>query len=320
VRSVVQLAVVAVSLLLSLVLGGSASAQGEDERAEPRGWEYGLMFGFGVHSQGLDAAAISPDSLDFIREPPTTPGVKDTSSGTAPGDSATTPYLNLTARLYLPEDLLGEGYHVPRILFDLGADFPLDNSFRGGAYDFDFDTLDFTNPSQDPADFCPQEQPDPVDACSYAARTTVDILANWTVGVGLDFTLPVLEDRYHVIPSFGYFGQAYESDGTFSVTLSSNVASDDVRSIQASSDTEILHGLYAGLGLGVDVWEAMGMTSRLSLNGRAAYILTDRETTYSGTNPTPTPNFNTSDFIARPSSWVFSAFAGFEIRYDPSKR
>jgi hypothetical protein len=136
----------------------------------------------------------------------------------------------------------------------------------------------------------------------------------------LDFALPIDDSRYHVSPGFGYFGQAYESNGYFDLTLSENQATDNLTAFQGSSGTEILHGFYGSLGLGVDVWEDGGFTSRLSINGRAAYILSDRETTYSATNPNAPINFDQVDWVVRPSSWAFTIYAGVEVRFDPSFR
>ncbi len=292
------------SLALLVIAGSAANADdGDDESGSvaSRGVEYGLMVGFGVHTQGLDGYAISPDSLPAIRD----------LSGGAPGDSATTPFLSVAATLFMPEDLLGTSAFAPRLLLDFGADFQLDNQFRASAFNFGKDGADV-------GDFCPGAGPN--DACSYESRVRVDVIANFYAGAGFDFALPFQERRYHVMPGFGYFGQAYDSNGYFTLSGSDNLASEDVSRIDSSSDTEFLHGLYGRLGLGVDVWEAGPFTSRLSVNGRAAYILSDRETTYSGTNPDDTPFFNQADFMARPSGWVFTVYAGVEVRYDPNRR
>jgi hypothetical protein len=292
-----------------MAVSGQATAATPDDDGEepvsPRGWEYGLMVGFGVHNQGLDGAAFSLDVPEAIR----------TDSAQAPGDSATTPFLSVTTSVFFPEDLLGTSDFAPRLVFDLGADFQLDNAFRASAYNFDFDVLDGGGTV---GQYCPQPG---VKTCSYEARVRVDVLANWYAGVGFDFTLPVAERRYHVTPGFGYFGEAYESEGLFSLSGSDNLASDDENSISSTSDAEVLHGLYGRLGLGVDVWETGAFTSRLSINGRAAYILSDRETTYSGSNPNPPDDFtfDQANFMARPSSWVFTVYAGVEVRFDPSR-
>lgn len=252
------------------------------------------------------------NSLDLVR------------SGTAMagGNSATTPFLSVATRIYFPEDFLGDSAFIPRLVLNLGADFPLDNKFRASAYQRSFDAISYAGPS---AEVCPQSvQADPADegieeTCSYSGRTFVDVLANWHAGVEADFKLPYDEGRYHISPGFGYFGQAFESEGKFRLTQSANLATDSITNFEGSSDTEILHGLYGSIGLGVDVWEDGGFTSRLSVNGRAAYLLSDRETTYSSPANANAPiNFNQFEFQARPSSWVFTIYAGVEVRFDPS--
>lgn len=317
------------NLLVGLCLAMPAYAQVDldapdaAEGDDLAGWEVGVQLNFGVHTQSLDGTAIVPDSLDRIRFSPTDPSEPDVSSGAAPGDSATTPYLGGTLRLYAPEDLFGARLAtkswMPRLLLEAGAEAQLDNAFRASRYDFNFDVLDDPGGMTGPADFCPQEPPDPVDTCSYSSRTTVDLLANWMVGIGADFKLPTEYVEYHLVPTFGYFGQAYESQGDFTVTLSQGLGTDDDRTIRGSGDVEILHGLYAGLGLGVDVWESDGMTARLSLNGRVAWIYWGSASEFSAVNPVPTPNFSSANFSIEPQELVINAFAGVEIRFDPAK-
>lgn len=310
-----------VALLVAGVIGwaGSASAADEgvaravEEEHSDEGWTPALRVGFAsVHVQGLDGSLVSPDSLEAIREPPTTPGVEDRSSPGAPGDSAVTQLIRLGIRVYAPEELLGERerFGSPRLFVQAEVDAPLDDGFIAARYDEDFDGSELTGVI---GDFCPEVPP--TESCAYSGRVKVDIKANWTLEVGADFELPFGEGQYHVVPTFGYFGQAYEAHGDFKVTLSQASVNDNVRKISTTSDTEFLHGVAAGLGLEIDVYESSLIRGKLFLNGRAAWLLNDRETRFSATNPIPTVNFNQANFMARPSGFVTAVSAGFEVRW-----
>ncbi|MAG31961.1 MAG: hypothetical protein CL908_13825 [Deltaproteobacteria bacterium] len=312
-RSLRGLRLLVASLLAGVGIGLATSPSIAAEEI-PEGWSPALRLGVALHLQGLDGAAVSPDSLDPIRIPPTTPGEPDRSSGSTPGDSAQTAVIRAGLRIYAPEDLLGERAYAPRLFLQAGFEKPLDDGFVASRYNFDFDVFDLGDITGDVSDFCPEAPP--TTTCSYEGRILVDILANWHFGLGADFRLPIADGQYHVVPTLEYFGQAFEAEGSFGVTLAqSQGGTDDVRMIAEKSDTEIVHGVAAGLGLEVDVWQADWLAAKLFLNSRAAWILTDRETNFSGMNPTPTVNFNQADFTARPSGFIVTTGAGIEFRW-----
>ncbi|MBJ21480.1 MAG: hypothetical protein CL933_18895 [Deltaproteobacteria bacterium] len=301
---------------LAMANAPSVAAETAAEKKEAEGWVPALRLGVGVHVQGLNGSASSPDSLDPIRNPPTLPGEPDRSSANAPGDSAVTEFIRVGMRLYAPENLLGEG--APRLFAQAGVETPLDDGFIAGRYNFDVDILDFGTTTGDVSDFCPEVPP--TTLCSYEARIFVDILANWHFGIGSDFRLPIADGQYHIVPTLEYFGQAFESEGTFGVTLSQGLGTeDDPRVISEKSQTEFIHGVAAGLGLEVDVWEADWLAARLFLNARAAWLLTERKASFSGMNPTPTVNFNQANFSAQPSGIVLTIASGIEFRWKGRK-
>lgn len=313
-RSFVGVAALAILLLRPVV----AFAEADDS-----GWVPAFRVGPALHIQGLDGSVNSPDSLPFLQGPsgvpdnPNTPANEgfNVSPQGAPGDSAQTIEFRFGLRLYAPEDLIPIDDELrPRLFLQVGAERPLDDGFVALRYDqtFDNSVSQLYGAGRTVGEFCPGTSP---QACAYAARVNFDILANWSVGLGADFTLPVWEDQFHLVPFVEYFGQAFESDSEYSLTLSRTNQSDSKTTIQSESDTEILHGIAAGLGFEVDVYETSWYALRLFLESRAGWILSDREVRYDGTNPTPTPNFNTADFMVRPSGFVVTTGGGIEIRF-----
>lgn len=288
-------------------------------------WTPALRVGAGIHVQGLDGRIFGRDALPLLQGPsplPDDPGTSavedfDFSTTSAPGDAATTIEFRFDLRLYAPENLLPLPDKIrPRLFVQMGAEVPLDDGFVAARYDENFDTrvTALYGAALDVSDFCPNTPS--TQACNYAARTNFDIIANWSFGVGADFTLPVFENQFHLVPYLGYYGQAYESDSSFVVNLAQSIASSDVKQeISGTSDTEILHGVSAGLGLEVDLYQGDLIALRLFLESRATWILSDREASYDGTNPTPITNFSSADFLIRPSGFIVSQSAGLEVRW-----
>ncbi len=296
---------------------------GSDSDADSR-WTPAFRVATGIHVQGLDGRIFGRDALPFLQGPsgvPDDPGTTqmedfDFSTTSAPGDSATTIEFRFDLRLYAPENLLPlPDKFRPRLFVQMGAEIPLDDGFVAARYDANFDTNVRGELGAEVSDFCPNTPT--TRACTYAARTNFDIIANWSFGVGADFTLPVFEDQFHLVPYLGYFGQAYESDSSFVVTLAQSISSSDVdQEISGASGTEILHGISAGLGFEVDLYKGDLIALRLFLESRATWILTDRETSYDGTNPTPITNFSSADFLIRPSGFIVTQSAGLEVRWN----
>lgn len=304
-------------LLAVILLIGAAprvcAADGSD-------WTPAFRIGPAIHIQGLDGSVRSPDSLPFIQGPsgvpdnPATPADEgfNVSPQGAPGDSAQTIEFRFALRLYAPEDLIGGGdRYRPRFFVQVGAERPLDDGFVALRYNQTFNSTAPADYGQPLTAFCPSAT---AQACAYAARVNVDVLANWSLGFGADFTLPVWEDQFHLTPFVEYVGQAVESDSSFELSLSATGVSDIRRTIRSKSDTELLHGIATGLGFEIDVYQGSWFDLRLFLESRAAWILNDRDIRYDGTNPTPTPNFNTADFMARPSGFIVTTGGGIEIR------
>ncbi len=299
------------SAVLVVASGSAAVEPGPDW--EPEGWSPAFRIGMGVHVQGLDGNVFSPDSLDPIRIPPTNPLVPDRSSSGAPGDSATTQVVRVGLRLYSPEDLLFESRWAPRLFLEAGFEAPLDDGFTASRYNADFDNNP-RNPNEPlPAVACPEAVVG--SSCSYRGTTTVDILYNWNAAIGVDFRLPIAKGQYHLVPRVEYFGQAYDSEGRFDLTISQSLASSDLRPIRADGGTEILHGIGTTLGLEVDVYRGASFGTRLFVESRTAWILSDRKNEFEGTNAVPTVNFDTAEFLLRPSGFVVTAAAGIEIRW-----
>ncbi|HPG27716.1 MAG TPA: hypothetical protein PLW10_18925 [Myxococcota bacterium] len=307
------------SLALGLGLASAATAAEDEGR-----WALAVRGGVGIHLQGLDASVRGSDLLPFIR---TSPGFVDNPATVAnegfdvsiegaPGDSAQTIEFRLGLRLYAPEDLLPLPERGrPRLFVQAGIEKPLDDGFVALRYDRNFDSgvSALYGTGRTVGEFCPDVPP--TQACGYAARVNYDILLNWTVGFGADFTLPVWQDQFHLVPFVEYFGQAFETDAAFSVTLTQSLQSDARRVIKSSTGPDYLHGISAGLGYEVDVYENDYGNIRIFLESRATWILNDREVRYGAVNPTPTTNFSTADFMVRPSGFIVTTAFGLEFRW-----
>jgi hypothetical protein len=286
-------------------------------------WTPAFRIGPGLHVQGLDGSVFGPDTPIFIHTPSPTPDNPattadegfDVSTLGAPGDSIQTVEFSFRLRLYAPQDLF-EFTEKSRIrpFIQMGAERPLDDGFVAMRYNSTFDTSVASRygAGRTLSEFCPGTPA--TQACAYESRVRVDVLATWSAGFGADFTLPIAEDQYHLVPFVEYFGQAYQSESEFELTLRQSLSSDNTKTIKSKTGTEILHGVAAGLGFEVDVYEAKWFAIRLFLESRAAWLLNDREARTSATNPTPTPGFNTADFMVRPSGFVVKAGGGLEIR------
>lgn len=299
-------ALAVVAAILALGLTGTASVSAAE--GEPgEGWAPALRFGFGLHLQGLDGNAVAPNSTLAIQ---TDPAFR---TAGAPGDSAVTEEVRVGLRVYAPEKLLPESAFAPRLFLEGGFEKPLDDGFIASRYNFDFDILNTGGVGGDVSAFCPEAPP--TQSCSYEAKTTVDILYNWWIGLGADFRLPIADGQYHLVPTLAYFGQAFESEGVFSVNLSQTLGSDEPRRITSEGDEEILHGIAAGLGLEIDVFEGESVSARIFLETRGAWLLNDREVPFSGTNPVPTVDFQSADFLVRPSGFVLTTAGGVELRF-----
>lgn len=287
------------------------------------GWTPAFRIGPAIHLQGLDGSVSGPDTLPFIQLPspnPDNPATVanegfDVSTQGAPGDSAQTIEFRFGLRLYAPEIPLPIDDEVrPRPFIQVGAERPLDDGFVAMRYNTGFDTsvASLYGTNRTLSEFCPGTPA--TQACAYASRVYVDILANWSFGLGADFPLPIAENQYHLTPFVEYFGQAFESNAEFVLNLSQSATSDSRRPIKSTTDTEILHGIAAGLGLEVDVYETKWFGLRLFLESRAAWILNGREVRFSGVNATPTTNFSSADFMVRPSGFAVTTAGGIEIR------
>lgn len=302
-----RLGAVLVALVGALLLLPSFS----HAEMEPEGWTPAMRVGFGFLVQGLDGQAFVNDALPAIQNDP-----ELTPLG-SPGDSIQSPAFRLGFRLYTPEDLLGTGKYTPRLFVQAGMERPLDSGFIATRYASDFDAVFSGGGMADVSMFCPEAPP--VTTCNYAATTTVDVLFNWNLSVGADFRLPIMEGQYHLVPTIGYYGQATESEGEFTVVLSApmgiQVGTDDPRTIESQGGTDIVHGITAGLSFEIDVLDGENISAKVFLETAASWLLTDRDSKFSGTEPMGTVNFGNADFLVRQSKFGIISGGGVELRW-----
>lgn len=289
-------------LLLAVVLSissvATAPASAADE--EPRGWTPALRLGMGVHSQGLDGDAFSPDAL--------------VSPSGAPGDSIVTIGFRGGMRLYAPEDLLpSDSWTAPRLFLTASVDVPLDDGFIASRYDSNFDINDTFEPGVSISEFCPNAPP--TQSCVYSSRTKLDLLVNFSAGIGAEFQLPIAEGQFHVSTTLEYFGQSVETEGTYSLESTASLGVSAESSIAEKSSSETLHGISTGLALGVDVYDNEWIAARFFVESKVAWILSDREVDVRGPPADPPDPFATVFFRVRPSGFLVTGGAGMEFRW-----
>jgi hypothetical protein len=297
-RLVRFIAVCAVVLGFSPTSGRAA----EDDLSES--WIPALRLGFGVHTQGTDGYVASQSAL---------PAIQDMLSS-ASGDSMTTPFFKGGLRLYTPEfEFRGK----PRLFFLANGEIPFDDDFIASSLILTY--------NRNPDDFnipgglgtvCPGAgggTGNTVSSCSYNARSQISLIAQWQAGIGIDWTLPIDERQYHIAHTLEYYGEAYDSEGRYVQILSRTTngqPDNEETSIVQSGPTESLHGIAASFFAEVDAWEGEHLTGRLFVGTRLGWILSDRESSYSGSDAT-----GSADFLVRPSSFLISVSGGFEIRW-----
>ncbi len=271
---------------LAVFIAGGAAAQSSDadtsdaqdgdrERVKYElEWMPSLAISWGAYSQSMDGTTTSSEST-------ITP---------ATGDSLITTMFQFEGKLHTPLQL--DVPSKPRLFLTVGLQIPLadeliaeriNDSFDRGDADFASncpDTIPGPNPPPDP-------NQGPSSTCSLAIRNRVSIDAMWYAGLGVDFTLPVLDDQFHVSPALEYYGFAAQTVGQFQRSTSGPQLDDLIEVADVVGDAEVYHGISPSLTLSVDVFEEGPWRWSMFLQGRAVFVLNDPDTqarTSLGTN------------------------------------
>ena len=267
-------------LVVVLAGGAAAQADGTDADADARvvdreradeelEWLPSLAISWGAYSQAMDGTTTS--SISSI-----TPST---------GDSLITTMFQFEGKLHTPLQL--DVPSKPRLFVTLGLQIPLADELIAERIDESFDVGDAGFASNCPANIPgPNPTPDPNNGnsttCSLSIRNRVSIDAMWYAGLGVDFTVPVLDDQFHVSPALEYYGFAAQTVGEFKRSTGgteNNVRLDDfIEGADVVGDPEVYHGISPSLTLSVDVFEEGPWRWSMFLQGRAVFVLNDPDT------------------------------------------
>lgn len=244
-----------------------------DEARESLSWMPSLAVSWGAYSQSMDGTTISSEST-------ITPST---------GDSLITTMFQFEGKLHTPLQL--DVPSRPRLFVTVGLQIPLADELIAERINESFDRGD---PGSSFADNCPDTIPGPTppdqgqaSTCSLAIRNRVSIDAMWYAGLGVDFTIPVMESQFHVSPALEYYGFAAQTVGEFQRSTSGPQLDDLLELADVVGDPEVYHGISPSLTLSVDVFEEGPWRWSMFLQGRAVFVLNDPNTqagTALGTN------------------------------------
>jgi hypothetical protein len=232
-------------------------------------WAFGSMLAWGVHSQGLDGKATSSTSTGVLQDN---------------GDSLISGFFRIGGRLYTPLRA-PDRMLKPRLFLTGSVYIPIAEDLISNAIDRSFDRVnepalvDANCPTSIPNALTGPGQPPTVapDTCSVGVRNRITMNAMWTAGFGVDLTLPIAEEQFHVLAGFEYFGQAIQGGGDFLRSSAAGTRSSLIERAESVGDSVIFHGISSSLGLYVDVYETERYKIQLHLEGRAGLKYTERD-------------------------------------------
>lgn len=259
----------------------------EENEREEFGWSPAFAFGFGAYTQSIsgDTATISdpPGSgTDFPKET---------------GDSYISIALSFEAKLYTPLQL--DVPSKPRLFLSGGVHIPLADELIAERIDAELINRyapginELTNPDDSAfvlpefAALCADTAPQPgnpilnpfsrIESCGLRIRNQVTIDAMWSLGLGVEFEIPVpaLDTSIRLRPAVEYYGMQIQTVGDF-IRTNSGIALDDfVESASAVGDEEFFHGVSPSLAVAADVYESGPFRWSMYLQGRAIFFPDD---------------------------------------------
>ncbi len=284
--------------------GGEAvsesGAKSRRDRNEEVGWMPSLAISWGIYSQSIDGTTSSTESI-FA------PGT---------GDSLITTMFQFEGKVHTPFQL--DVASKPRLFLTAGVQIPLadeliaeriDESFDRGRPGFD----------QNCPDTIPGPTPPPIanpglnaSTCSLKIRNRVTIDAMWYAGLGVDFTLPILDSQFHIAPAVEYYGLSAHTVGDFERSSSGLNLDDLVETANSVGNSEIYHGISSSLTMSVDLLENGPWRWSMFLQGRVVFLLTDPFTSTRSTTGTNEILFvsDLDDFVAQGTGGIQLQWTG----------
>ncbi len=271
-------------------------------------WMPSIGFNFGFHTQSIDGTTSSSTAT-------ITPGNGDSYISQLVGfegrlytplrfeDVPTKPRLFISSRFYLPlaEELIAER---------IEANFSRNPGGGGGGDDPAF----LTNCAVNIPDL--SGNPSPGQSCSLRIRNKVTIEEMFSAGLGIDLTLPIFDEQFHIQPSLEYFGMTVQSVGEFRRTTAGNPGVNDlVETAAAVGDQEFYHAISPALTFLVDVYEEGPFRWSMWMQGRVMFFLNEpsiRSGSSLGTNQI--------GFLVEIDDFAPQATVGFHVTYTGKKR
>ena len=300
--------------LIVCILPTLASAKRDRDRdgdSEDAAWMPSFSISFGVHNQSISGDTTSTAS-SFARED---------------GDSLITEFFQFGGKLHTPLEF--DIPTRPRLFLSAGVQIPLASELIGERIDTTYDRFPPGGLTEDPEFLAncpnnipvslPRPNPDPnpngqTDSCGLRIRNQVTIEAMWYAGFGVDFTVPIFEDQFHILPAVEYYGLAIESVGDFQRSSSGDTLDDIVEQANSVGNAEVFHGISRALSFSADVYENGPWRWSMVLQGRVVFLLNEPNVSSSSSLGLDTITFNAGidDFIVQGSG-------GFQVQWTGRK-
>ena len=293
--------------LLSMGLPAEAAEEGppvavaesdrdDDSEAD---WMPSLALSYGAYSQSISGNTTSSSSQIRGR----------------PGDSLITQFFQFEGQVYTPlklDDIVTK----PRLFLSAGVQIPLAEGLIAERVDESYD-----RGSTQFAQVCPNNLPGPSpppvtnpnllsDTCALTIRNKVTLEAMWYLGFGVDFTLPIDKDQFHISPAVEYYGYAVETVGEVTRATSGTAVDDLVEQSKVTGNAKVYHGISSSLTTSVDVFEQGGWRWSMFVQGRVVFLLNDPYTSAS-------TSLDSTDFtfVSGLDDFIAQGTGGFRVQW-----
>lgn len=309
-----------VGIALALANPAFAQGSGDAERAETvrkrtreeknktASWMPSVSISWGIYTQSIDGDTTA----------------SETNLSPATGDSYISTLFQFDGKLHTPLQL--DIPTKPRLFLTAGFVVPLSDELIAARIDDSYDRINDIPPITDFADNCPDTipLPDPLPSippsplartCSLKIRNRVTIDAMWFVGFGVDFTLPVMDEVFHISPAFEYYGLSAHTVGDFQRSSSGLGLNDFVETANAVGNSEIYHGVSTSLTATADLYESGPWKWSMFLQSRVVFLLTDPLTKVSSSLET-----NEITFVSHLDDFAVQGTGGFQLQWTGRNR
>ena len=247
-----------------------------EERERQLSWQPTLALGFNVHSQGLEGTTETPR---FVPADPPNPASGWFATGRGEKNRLQNIFFDAKVGLYAPP-FSSEGL-TPRLFIYAGAQMPFTDTFTAYRYNRAYaegKTVGVCGGS-DPGFNPPLAD---LSSCAITARNNVKLNGTWYAGLGVEFTLPYRQRRFHLRPSIAYMGQSYSATGDVETfEFERNVSIFREESVSGSHGSQVVHGFGPAFELGIDFAQVGPIGIEIYLETRFAWLIGNRDVSFS---------------------------------------